>query len=69
MSNKQYYDTYAKEIYELYNSFRLAGFDYDDAFELTKICIINQCANFHAELDRKHRSDRFFPINGLFKNL
>lgn len=58
MSNKQYYDTYAKEIYELYNSFRLAGFDYDDAFELTKICVINQCVNFHAKLDKKYRSDR-----------
>lgn len=38
-TNKVYYDTYAKEVYALYNSFRLAGFDYDNAFELTKICI------------------------------
>lgn len=58
MGDKQYYDTYAKGIYELYNSFRLAGFEHDDAFELTKICIINQCVNPYAALDRKYRSDR-----------
>jgi hypothetical protein len=60
MNNKQYYEAYAKEVFDLYKSFRLAGFDYDDAFELTKICIANQTTDnsFYAELDRKRRSDR-----------
>lgn len=59
-NNKQYYEAYAKEVYTLYNSFRLAGFGYDDAFELTKICVANQTTSnsFYAELDRKCRSDR-----------
>lgn len=59
-ANKQYYEAYAKEVYDLYKSFRLAGFGYDDAFELTKICITNQCTDnsFYAELDRKRRNDR-----------
>ena len=60
ISDKQYYDTYAKGIYELYNSFRLAGFEHDDAFELTKICIINQCVNPYAALDKQRGC-----INGI----
>ena len=60
MGDKQYYDTYAKGIYELYNSFRLAGFEHDDAFELTKICIINQCVNPYAALDKQRGC-----INGI----
>lgn len=59
-TNKEYYNTYANEVYALYSSFRLAGFDDNYAFELTKICVTNQCTNnsFYAELDRKRRSDR-----------
>lgn len=69
-ANKQYYEAYAKEVGALYKSFRLAGFDYDDAFELTKICITNQCTDnsFYAELDRKCRSDRLkASLNNLKK--
>ena len=49
ISDKQYYDTYAKRIYELYNSFRLARFEHDDAFELTKIFIINPYADLNKQ--------------------
>lgn len=57
--NKPIYEAYAHEIADLYNSFRRAGFDYDEAFELTKICILNphNNNNFYAQLEMKRRND------------
>lgn len=40
--NKQYYEAYAHEIVDLYNSFRYVGFVNDVALDLTKMCIRNQ---------------------------
>lgn len=57
--NKPIYESYAHEIADLYNSFRRVGFDFDDAFELTKICIINphRDNSFYAQLELKRRND------------
>ena len=54
MDNKQYYEAYAKEIYALYASFRDAGFDWDQSFELVKICITNHLK--HVE-ERERKND------------
>lgn len=57
--NKQYYDDFAHEVASLYNSFRCVGFDYEQSFELVKICISNPHMDnsFYAQLELKHRND------------
>lgn len=60
MDDKEYYEAYAKEIYALYESFRDAGFDQDQSFELVKICIKNLSIDnsFYTRLEMKRNSDR-----------
>lgn len=57
--NKQYYDDFAHELDSLYSSFRRVGFDYEQSFELLKICISNPHMDnsFYAQLELKRRDD------------
>lgn len=57
--NKQYYTDFAHEVASLYNSFRSVGFDYEQSFELVKICISNPHMDnsFYAQLELKRRND------------
>lgn len=66
--NKQYYTDFAHEVYSLYDSFRRVGFDYEQSFELVKICISNPNMDnsFYAQLELKRRNDN---LKAVLENL